>query len=65
MVSSREIVKVRLEVDFELIVGELRVMEDDLERMELEEFVRVWEPEMKDSRIMLKLIDLGEVKDEQ
>lgn len=58
MVGSKEEATARLEIDFRVLVGELRVMEDDIKRMSIRQFIDVWGPELKEARIMLKLIDL-------
>jgi hypothetical protein len=60
LVSLKETVRVRLEIDFELLIAELRHLEDDTARMSIEKLVQVWGPEMKEARIMLHLIDLKE-----
>lgn len=56
MISTREAVTVRLEVDFEVLAGELRIMEEDIKKMPLDQFLQVWGPETDGHRIMLRLI---------
>jgi len=60
MIGTKETVTVRLEVEFEVLAGELRTLEEDTQRMTLEKILQVWGPEITNSRFMLRLIDLEE-----
>jgi hypothetical protein len=60
MIASKETLIVRLEIELEILVGELRILEDNTENLTVKKLVEVWAPEMKDARIMLKLKDLEE-----
>lgn len=51
---------VRLEIEFEVLVTELRHLEDDLNRMSIQQFIEVWNPEMTHTRAMLRLINMEE-----
>lgn len=56
MLALKTTAKIRLEIEFEILIGELRILEDDFKRMTLEEFIRVWEPEMTKRKVMLHLV---------
>jgi hypothetical protein len=60
LVGTREKVKVRLEIEFEVLAGELSIMEQDTKRMPLSKFIEVWSPEIKDANFMLRLVDIKE-----
>lgn len=58
MIGSKEVVRVRLEVDFEILIGELDDLERDSKRVSLSRFVDIWEPEMREAKIMLRLMEV-------
>jgi hypothetical protein len=63
MVGTKEIVTIRLEVEFDVLAGEFQILEEDLRRMPLNKFIEVWGPEKRDSRLMLKVVDIEERDD--
>lgn len=58
MIGTRETVIVRLEIEFEILAGELKILEEDLNRMSLSKLVEIWGPEEIGSRVMIRLISL-------
>lgn len=56
MIQIKEVTKVRIELDFKVLIGELPQMEKDWQKMSLGQFIKVWEPEMEDKRGMLYLL---------
>jgi hypothetical protein len=58
VIGSKEVVRVRLEVDFEILIGELDDLERDSKRVSLSRFVDIWEPEMREAKIMLRLMEV-------
>ena len=64
MISTKETLWVRLEVDFEILAGELRTLEEDTGRMDLSKLVNVWSPETRGARLMLRLTDIKEANSE-
>jgi hypothetical protein len=60
MISTKETIRVRLEIEFEILAGELRNLEEDTKRMPLKQLLDAWGPEKTDSRFVLHLIDLEE-----
>jgi hypothetical protein len=47
-----------LEIEFEILAGELKILEEDLNRMSLSKLVEIWGPEEIGSRVMIRLISL-------
>jgi hypothetical protein len=58
VIGTRETVIVRLEIEFEILAGELKILEEDLNRMSLSKLVEIWGPEEIGSRVMIRLISL-------
>ena len=62
MITRKELYQVRLEVDFEVIAGELQVMERDLDRMPLYQFLQVYDPERRSARLFVMIEDIDKKK---
>lgn len=56
MIGTKEVTTVRIELDFKVLIGELPQMERDWKKMPIEQFIKVWAPEMEDKRGMLYLL---------
>lgn len=61
MITRKETARIRLEIEFDVLVGELQIVEQDLLRMTLSEFVEVYGPEKKDARMLIRMTNIGEV----
>lgn len=53
----KEMVEGRMEVDFRFLVGELSTFSQDFQRLPVTKFLEIWGPEIKGTRIMLRLME--------
>lgn len=55
MIGIREMVTVRLEIDFEVLVGELGILEQNALDLDLEELIIIWGDQVTQTRLMVLL----------
>lgn len=55
MISRKEVAVVRLEFDFNLILGELRVIEQNFLDHPPEKLIAMWADQIKQARLMVRL----------
>lgn len=55
MIGIREMVTVRLEVEFEVLVGELGILEQNALDLDLEELIVIWGDQITQTRLMVLL----------
>lgn len=55
MIGSKEVTRVRIEIDLDILIGELDDLERDFDRVSISRLVAIWEPEIIESRIMAYL----------
>jgi hypothetical protein len=58
VIGSKEVTRVRLEIEFEVLIGELDDLERDSKRVPLSRFIDIWEPEMREAKMMLHLMEV-------
>lgn len=63
MITRKEKYKVKVEIELEVLAGELQVMEADLQRMPLKQFLEVWGPEKRSGSFWIKVSDVGNVEE--
>jgi len=62
MITRREVAFIRLEVEFEVLLGEMQIVERDLREMPLSQFIEVYGPEKRAARLLIRVADIEDVK---
>lgn len=62
MIARKEKTKIILEIEFDVLFAELPIVENDLLRMTLHQFIQVYGPEMGDARMLIKMTDIKRVQ---
>lgn len=59
MIAVNEINHVRLEIDFEMLTGELPIFERQVKTLTLDQLLSMWADYVKGSRLQVTFVELG------